>query len=41
MTVADLKSMCGRLFKIDMLRVHLVYKFEGLETVYSLDDDLR
>ena len=41
MTVGDLKSMCGKLFKIDMLRVHLVYKFEGLDTVYSLDDDLR
>jgi hypothetical protein len=41
MTVKDLKAMCGKLFKIDMLRVHLVYKFQDSETIYELDDELR
>ncbi len=41
MTVKELKAMCGKLFKIDMLRVHLVYKFQESETIYELDDELR
>ena len=40
MTVGDLKSMCAKLFKVEVIRQTLVYKEEGCEP-YELDEDLR
>lgn len=40
MTLKDLKAMCGKLFKIEILRVRLSYSIEGSE-FYHLDDELR
>jgi hypothetical protein len=40
MTLKDLKAMCGKLFKIEVIRVRLSYSIEGSE-FYDLDDDLR
>ena len=40
MTVKDLKSMCAKLFKIEIIRQRLLYKFEECAP-YELDDELR
>jgi hypothetical protein len=40
MTVNDLKSMCAKLFKIEVIKSKLVYRFEECEP-YELDEDLR
>lgn len=40
MTVKDLKAMCGKLFKVEMLRIQLTYIYEECAP-YELDDDLR
>ena len=40
MTVKDLKSMCGKLFKIEALKVHLMYQYQDCAE-YHLDDELR
>lgn len=40
MTVKDLRAMCGKLFKLEILRVRLIYHFEECEP-YELDDELR
>ena len=39
MTVKDLKSMCAKLFKIEVLQQKLVYSLESMQ--YELDEDLR
>jgi len=40
MTVGDLKSMCSKLFKTEIIRQKLIYKEEDCE-IYELDDDLK
>ena len=40
MTVKDLKSMCAKLFKIEIIRLKLLYKIEECSP-YELDDELR
>jgi hypothetical protein len=39
MTVAELKSVCSKLFKVEALRVLLVYKEEGFADEYLFDED--
>lgn len=41
MTVNALKSMCAKLFKVEVIRQKLVYKEEGSNDVYELDEDYR
>jgi hypothetical protein len=40
MTVKDLKAMCGKLFKVELLRIKLSYYLEDTHK-YVLDDELR
>lgn len=40
MTVNELKAMCSKLFKIEVIRQKLTYKIEGCSE-YVLDEDLR
>ncbi len=40
MTVKDLKAMCGKLFKIEVIKIRLTYKFEDFDE-YELDEELR
>ena len=40
MTVKELKAMCAKLFKIEILKSKLSYKFEDSHE-YELDDELR
>ena len=40
MTVNELKAMCSKLFKIEVIKQKLTYKFEGCSE-YVLDEDLR
>lgn len=40
MTVKDLKAMCVKLFKVEIIKVKLVYHLEGCEP-YELEDELR
>jgi hypothetical protein len=41
MTVAQLKSLCSKLFQVESLRVKLVYEEDGFEGEYSFDEDQR
>lgn len=41
MTVAQLKSLCSKLFQVEALRVKLVYEEDGFEGEYSFDEDQR
>jgi hypothetical protein len=40
MTVKELKSMCAKLFKVEIIKSKLVYHFEDCQP-YELDEDLR
>jgi hypothetical protein len=40
MTVKELKAMCAKLFKVEILKSRLSYKFEDSHE-YELDDELR
>jgi hypothetical protein len=40
MTVKELKAMCAKLFKVEILKSKLSYKFEDTHE-YELDDELR
>jgi hypothetical protein len=40
MTVGDLKAMCAKLFKTEVIRQTIIYKEEDCEP-YELDGDLR
>jgi len=39
MTVAQLKAMCSKLFKCEIIRQSLVYVEEGFEGEYTFDED--
>lgn len=39
MTVSQLKAMCSKFFKVEMLKVKMTYVEES--TQYELDDDFR
>ena len=41
MTVAQLKAMCSKLFKVELIRVKLVYVEEGYEGEFDFDEDQR
>lgn len=41
MTVAALKSVCSKLFKVEALKVKLFYQEDGYEGDYFLDEDQR
>ena len=41
MTVAELKSLCSKLFKAEALYIQLVYREEGYEEDYELDEPER
>jgi hypothetical protein len=41
MTVAELKSLCSKLFKAEALYIQLVYREEGYEEDYELDEAER
>lgn len=41
MTVASLKALCSKLFKVEALNILLVYKEEGYEDDYPLEEDQR
>lgn len=41
MTVSALKSVCSKLFKVEALRVQLVYTEDGFEGEYLFDEDQR
>jgi len=40
MTVKDLKAMCAKLFKIEVIKQKLTYHYQGCEP-YELDEELR
>jgi len=40
MTVKDLKGMCAKLFKIEVIKSRLIYKFSDCEP-YELDEEYR
>ena len=41
MTVAQLKAMCSKLFKVELIKCKLVYIEEGFEGEYDFDEDHR
>ena len=41
MTVAQLKSLCSKLFQVEALQVVLVYKEDGFDGEYTFDEDQR
>jgi hypothetical protein len=41
MSVAQLKAMCSKLFKIEVIHQQLVYVEEGYEDEYEFDEDHR
>ena len=41
MTVKDLRAMCGKLFKVEVIRVRLTYHHEEGCEPYELEDELR
>lgn len=41
MTVAQLKAMCAKLFKVEVINQVLVYKEEGYADEYVFDEDYR
>ncbi len=41
MTVKELKAMCAKLFKIEVLKSKLIYKIEEGGHEYELEDELR
>ena len=41
MTVAQLKSLCSKLFKVEALNVQLFYQEDGFEGDYIFDEDQR
>ena len=41
MTVAQLKAMCSKLFKIEVIQQNLVYMEEGFDGTFDFDEDQR
>ena len=41
MTVAQLKAMCSKLFKVEVMQQTLVYMEEGYEGEYDFDEEQR
>ena len=41
MTVAQLKSICSKLFQAEALYIQLVYREDGYDADYILDEDQR
>ena len=41
MTVNQLKAMCGKLFKVEVVEMTLMYVEEGVEGEYDFDEDYR
>lgn len=41
MTVAQLKAMCAKLFKVEVINQNLVYTEAGYEMEYVFDEDYR
>ncbi len=41
MTVNQLKAMCAKLFKIEVVEMTLMYVEEGVEGEYDFDEDYR
>ena len=41
MTVNQLKAMCAKLFKVEVMEQCLIYKEEGDENEYDFDEEYR
>ena len=41
MTVAQLKAMCSKLFKVEVMQQTLMYMEEGYEGEYDFDEEQR
>jgi hypothetical protein len=41
MSVAELKAMCSKLFKVEVINQKLVYVEEGYDAEYVFDEDHR
>jgi Ubiquitin-like domain len=41
MTVKELKAMCAKLFKVEVIKSRLIYRFEDEGHEYELDEELR